>query len=86
MHDTPRRFPGAGGARLVGYQIAAASGGVATLPWLLGVAGRVHAICDCPRPTTALSRLNESSMTVPKGEEKDRCPTVGPSARHRGGA
>jgi len=41
MHDTPTRFGPAWGARLVGYQVAAASLGVATLPWLLGaIAGR----------------------------------------------
>jgi fucose permease len=37
MHDTPRRFPGAAGAQLVGRQVAAAAVGVASLPWLLGV-------------------------------------------------
>jgi fucose permease len=36
MHDTPRRF-GDSGSRIVGYQVAAASLGMATLPWLLGV-------------------------------------------------
>jgi fucose permease len=36
MHDTPTRFRGSSGARLVGYQVAAASLGVATLPWLMG--------------------------------------------------
>jgi fucose permease len=36
MHDTPSRFPGSWGVRLVGYQVAAGSLGVATLPWLLG--------------------------------------------------
>ncbi|HEU4408499.1 MAG TPA: MFS transporter [Polyangiaceae bacterium] len=35
MHDTPRRF-GPEGARLVGYQVAATSLGVASLPWLIG--------------------------------------------------
>lgn len=40
MHETPARFPGPQGARLVGLQIAGASAGVATLPWLLGAAGR----------------------------------------------
>lgn len=37
MHDTPRRFSGQAGARLVGQQVAATSIGVASLPWLLGV-------------------------------------------------
>jgi fucose permease len=36
MHDTPARFQGSLGARLVGYQVAAGSLGTATLPWLLG--------------------------------------------------
>ena len=36
MHDTPRRFGAAQGARLVGYQVAAASLGIASLPWLIG--------------------------------------------------
>jgi fucose permease len=36
MHDTPARFQGRSGARLVGYQVASASLGVATLPWLMG--------------------------------------------------
>lgn len=37
MHDTPRRFAGPAGAKLVGQQVAATSVGVASLPWLLGV-------------------------------------------------
>jgi fucose permease len=36
MHDTSSRFGSVWGTRLVGYQVAAASLGVATLPWLLG--------------------------------------------------
>jgi fucose permease len=36
MHDTAQRFGRELGARLVGYQVAAASFGVATLPWLIG--------------------------------------------------
>jgi fucose permease len=36
MHDTPARFRGEWGTRLVGYQVAAGSLGVATLPWILG--------------------------------------------------
>jgi len=36
MHDTSSRFGALWGTRLVGYQVAAASLGVATLPWLLG--------------------------------------------------
>jgi fucose permease len=36
MHDTPRRFGAELGAKLVGYQVAAAALGVASVPWLLG--------------------------------------------------
>jgi len=36
MHETPRQFGSALGSRLVGYQVAATSLGVATLPWLVG--------------------------------------------------
>lgn len=36
MHDTPTRFGAVWGTRLVGYQVAAASLGIATLPWLIG--------------------------------------------------
>lgn len=38
MHDTPARF-GAEGARLVGYQVAACSVGLAVIPWLVGMVG-----------------------------------------------
>jgi fucose permease len=38
MHDTPARF-GQAGARLVGYQVGAASLGIAVLPWALGIIG-----------------------------------------------
>lgn len=34
MHDTPRRFGPARGTRLVGYQVAATSVGMASLPWI----------------------------------------------------
>jgi fucose permease len=37
MHDTPRRFRGESGTKLVGQQVAATAIGVASLPWLLGV-------------------------------------------------
>jgi fucose permease len=36
MHDTPRRFSGPAGGRLVGRQVAATAVGVASLPWLIG--------------------------------------------------
>lgn len=38
MHDTPTRFRGSLGTRLVGYQVAAGALGTATLPWLVGAA------------------------------------------------
>ena len=40
MHDTPRRFGDTLGRRLVGYQVAACSVGIAVVPWLVGVALR----------------------------------------------
>ncbi len=40
MHDTPRRFGDTLGRRLVGYQVAACSIGIAILPWAVGVALR----------------------------------------------
>jgi len=36
MHDTPTRFGAEVAGKLVGYQVAAATVGVATLPWLVG--------------------------------------------------
>jgi fucose permease len=40
MHDTPRRFGAAEARYLVGYQVAAASVGIATVPWLVGLLAR----------------------------------------------
>jgi fucose permease len=37
MHDTPRRHGDRLGARLVGYQVAACSIGIAVLPWAVGL-------------------------------------------------
>jgi fucose permease len=47
MHDTTLRF-GDDAARLIGYQVAAASLGVATLPWLLGFVARSTSIATLP--------------------------------------
>jgi fucose permease len=48
MHDTPRRFGAEVAVRLAGYQVAAASLGVATLPWLLGILGRRASLAVIP--------------------------------------
>jgi fucose permease len=37
MHDTPRRHGDRLGSRLVGYQVAACSVGIAVLPWAMGL-------------------------------------------------
>jgi fucose permease len=47
MHDTATRF-GAAGVRLVGYQVAAASVGIATLPWLVGKIGARSSVLLIP--------------------------------------
>jgi len=48
MHDTPSRFQGSWGVRLVGYQVAAGSLGTATLPWLLGAWAERRALSELP--------------------------------------
>lgn len=48
MHDTPSRFGEPWGTRLVGYQVAAASLGIATLPWLLGTIAKRSALSVLP--------------------------------------
>lgn len=48
MHDTPRRFGAEDGSRLVGYQVAAASLGVATLPWAIGAIAAATALSGLP--------------------------------------
>lgn len=55
MHDTPRRFGADTGARLVGYQVAAASIGVAILPWLLGGLARTYSLSLLPKLWCALA-------------------------------
>lgn len=48
MHDTASRF-GTAGATLVGYQVAACSIGVATMPWLVGrIGGRTSVLVIPP--------------------------------------
>jgi fucose permease len=47
MHDTPARF-GDAGARLVGYQVAACSVGIALIPWLAGIAGARATVLAIP--------------------------------------
>lgn len=48
MHDTPSRFRGSRGMRLVGYQVAAGSLGTATLPWLLGALAKRTSLTALP--------------------------------------
>lgn len=48
MHDTPRRFGADDGSRLVGYQVAAASLGVATLPWATGAIAAATSLAGLP--------------------------------------
>jgi fucose permease len=55
MHETPRRFGDAVAAHLVGYQVAAASAGVATIPWLLGIAARASSLKIIPIALLALT-------------------------------
>jgi len=55
MHETPKRFGDAAAAHLVGYQVAAASAGVATIPWLLGIAARASSLAIVPIALVALT-------------------------------
>jgi len=55
MHETPQRFGDAIAAHLVGYQVAAASAGVATIPWLLGIAARASSLTIIPIALIALT-------------------------------
>ncbi|MDB4973454.1 MAG: major facilitator superfamily 1 [Myxococcaceae bacterium] len=57
MHDTPRRYGEPEGSRLVGYQVAAASLGTATLPWLLGATAARTSLTLLPGLLAALSVL-----------------------------
>jgi len=76
MHDTPHRFPGPAGARLVGHQVAAASLGIASLPWLLGaIAARVSLLwlpvllCLIASALVALERARRSGERQRELEE-----------------
>jgi fucose permease len=55
MHATPRRFGDDLGTRVVGYQVAAASVGVAVLPWLLGALSRALSILWLPPALAVLA-------------------------------
>jgi fucose permease len=55
MHDTPRRFMGAAGAKLVGQQVAATAVGIASLPWLLGVIAERITLAWLPAMLVVLS-------------------------------
>ena len=55
MHDTPRRFGPQLGAQLVGYQVAATSLGVASLPWLLGAIAGATTLTLLPALLTLLA-------------------------------
>ena len=55
MHDTPRRFPGPEGARLVGLQVAATALGMATMPWLIGAVAARTSLIYLPAQLTWLA-------------------------------
>ena len=55
MHDTPRRFGDTLGPRLVGYQVAACSIGIAVIPWLVGLAVRSTTMTLLPLLLAALT-------------------------------
>jgi fucose permease len=54
MHDTPRRFAGPVGVRLVGLQVAAAALGIALLPWLFGAIAARTTLAYLPALLTVL--------------------------------
>lgn len=55
MHDTPRRFPGLEGARLVGLQVAATALGMASMPWLLGAISERTSLAYLPAMLSVLA-------------------------------
>jgi fucose permease len=55
MHDTPHRFGDTLGRRLVGYQVAACSIGIAVVPWAIGGLLRSVAPALLPLPLGALA-------------------------------
>lgn len=78
MHDTASRF-GAAGARLVGYQVAACSIGVATLPWVIGKIGARSSILAIPPlllllaiATAALEIVRRRASVEPEEARADR--------------
>ena len=57
MHDTPRRFGDTLGRRLVGYQVAACSIGIAVIPWTVGVVLRSTTMALLPALLAGLAVL-----------------------------
>jgi fucose permease len=57
MHDTPHRFGAAEARYLVGYQVAAASVGIATVPWLVGLLAQRTSLGWVPPALTGLAVL-----------------------------
>ncbi len=57
MHETPRRFGAAAAVHLVGYQVAAASLGIALLPWLVGAIARRTSLHEVPPLLAGLALL-----------------------------
>jgi len=55
MHDTPHRFPGSEGARLVGMQVASTALGMASMPWLLGAIASRTSLAYLPAMLTVLA-------------------------------
>jgi fucose permease len=55
MHDTPRRFTGPAGARLVGLQVAATALGMASMPWLIGAVSARTSLVYLPAQLTLLA-------------------------------
>ena len=73
MHATPRQFGAELGTRLVGYQVAAASLGVASLPWLLGALSRTLSIAWLP---PALAVLALAVVLLERARRESRRPTL----------
>jgi fucose permease len=57
MHDTPSRFGARWGTKLVGYQVATASLGVAILPWLIGALAQRLSLSTLPLCFVVLALL-----------------------------
>lgn len=67
MHDTATRF-GDAGARLVGYQVAACSLGIAGIPWIVGVIGARTSPLAIPPVLTALALVVATLEVKRRGE------------------